>query len=289
MLNLALIGYGKWGGNYLKEVRSIKNCRIKYVCSPSIFKSNLPKTYKKVTNYRKLTEFKDLNGVIIATPSNTHFEIIKYFLEKKINILVEKPMVTSLHEAQSLKPYFKEFDLVFMVNHIYFHNSLYKLLKQNLNKAKSVQLINFSGTLSPEREDVSVLWDWGPHFASICLDLYKKLPKKIIVRERGPRSVEYQLFFEGSKQALFKGSWDGPKKIRIISFKFPQGEATLDIGNNFLLYTKRDSEKKYTSVDNTLRSVIANYINAIKEKNHLNDFKFGLKITRFLTLLERAS
>ena len=100
-LNIALIGFGNVGRHYLDIFRKYKNIK-------KIFVVDLLRDKKKEKFCTFLT-FKDLikkkviiDYAIICTPSGSHFEYAKYFLEKRVPTLIEKPFVISLKHAKEL-------------------------------------------------------------------------------------------------------------------------------------------------------------------------------------------
>lgn len=60
-----------------------------------------------------------IDFVVIVTPNNTHYEIAKAFLEAGIHVACDKPLVTSLAEAEELKRIADEKGLLFMVTYTY--------------------------------------------------------------------------------------------------------------------------------------------------------------------------
>lgn len=54
------------------------------------------------TDYRKMLERKDLDGVIVATPDDKHFEPVRGALEAGKHVHCEKPFTTSVAEADEL-------------------------------------------------------------------------------------------------------------------------------------------------------------------------------------------
>ena len=102
-LKFGLVGAGKWGQNYIKSIEksksfdlfavSTKNYNIKNIVKPSCLVCQ---------NWNELLNLDFLDGVIIATPPNTHFLIAKQFIKKGIPTLIEKPLTMSLKEAQDL-------------------------------------------------------------------------------------------------------------------------------------------------------------------------------------------
>jgi predicted dehydrogenase len=68
-----------------------------------------------VTDYRELAGAVD--GVIIATPPLTHFQIATYFLERGVHVLCEKPLTESLAEANELIATARTHGVTLSVNH----------------------------------------------------------------------------------------------------------------------------------------------------------------------------
>jgi len=60
------------------------------------------KPNKIYTNFNKMLENEKLDAILISNPVKFHYYCIKKSLEKKLYILVEKPFVSNLKEAQAL-------------------------------------------------------------------------------------------------------------------------------------------------------------------------------------------
>lgn len=60
-----------------------------------------------------------IDFVVIATPNISHYEIAKAFLEKGINVACEKPLTTTLQEAEHLKKIANQLDLLVCVTYSY--------------------------------------------------------------------------------------------------------------------------------------------------------------------------
>ena len=60
----------------------------------------------------------DVEAVAIATPTSTHFDITRRFLEKGIHVLLEKPIATTMDEAIGLVEVAEANDIVFQVGHL---------------------------------------------------------------------------------------------------------------------------------------------------------------------------
>ena len=93
-IKLGLIGVGKWGVNYIKTVKEIDYIDLNYVTSNKNISKNLLNNDCKVENdWKKIVSSKKIDGIIIATPPHTHYEILMECINLKIPVLIEKPFV----------------------------------------------------------------------------------------------------------------------------------------------------------------------------------------------------
>ena len=88
MTNVCLIGLGSWGKKILRSLKKIK--RIKNI---QIIKNRKDK--KKVN-------LNNLKWVFITTPTNSHYQLVKKYLEKKINVFCEKPLTNDIKKDTEL-------------------------------------------------------------------------------------------------------------------------------------------------------------------------------------------
>lgn len=162
MITLALIGSGAWGEKYIKTINSLSHCR-------------LPQSNIKTRDYKQLLDRHDIDGVIIATPSSTHFSVTRDFLKKGFNVLVEKPLTTDYKQAKYLADLATKTQSIAMVGHLFLYHPAILEMKKKLKKMGAVQYIMSEGMdYGPVRDDVSSLWDWAPHEISIVLHLLNK-------------------------------------------------------------------------------------------------------------------
>jgi len=88
MTNVCLIGLGNWGKKVLRSLKKIK--RIKNI---QIIKNRKDK--KKIN-------LNNLKWVFITTPTNSHYQLVKKYLEKKINVFCEKPLTNDIKKDTEL-------------------------------------------------------------------------------------------------------------------------------------------------------------------------------------------
>jgi len=136
MINVALIGLGYWGRNYLRVLQKIEVIKLSYVCdsNPETLKDVL--SYVKTTlDYEEIAKDDDIKTAFLATPASTHYIIAKLFLEQGKHLLVGKPLTMNVREAFELAKIAKENKEILMVGHIYcFHPAIQYLRKLFKNK-----------------------------------------------------------------------------------------------------------------------------------------------------------
>lgn len=182
MTRLGLVGLGKWGKNYVDTISQMSGCTLTHICASS--KSTLaafPHRFKKTTRYQDLIKYKsEIDGVIIATPANSHFTIARDFITHGIAVLLEKPFTTNLKDALTLEKLAGQYNIPVMVGHEYLYNSAFTTLKSSLRMLGKISYIQTeAGNWGPFRNDASVLWDWGPHDMSMLIDIVNELPNSV--------------------------------------------------------------------------------------------------------------
>ena len=95
---------------------------------------------KFTDDFNKLCEF-GIDTVYIAVPNFLHFEYCKKALEKGLNVIVEKPMITNYRQAKELSDLAKEKKLFLFeaITTLYFEN--YKKIKDWIGKIGDVKLV----------------------------------------------------------------------------------------------------------------------------------------------------
>ncbi|MFA3782998.1 Gfo/Idh/MocA family protein [Melioribacteraceae bacterium 4301-Me] len=91
---------------------------------------------KKFTDYREMLAVPELDAVIIATPTDTHVDIITDCVKANKSILVEKPMVRSYEEAELVRNLLLNSNITFMVGMNLRYRPDAMLLKSLLNSGE---------------------------------------------------------------------------------------------------------------------------------------------------------
>lgn len=172
-LRVAVIGSGKLGSLHAKVYSQLKDVSLVGICD--INKKTAKNTAIQYnTNY--YTDYKDLldktDAVSIAVPTSMHYNVAKDFLESKIHVLIEKPITTTLTEADELLAIAKKHNLTLSVGHIERFNSAIEAFQKLKGDIRFIECHRL-GTFSFRIIDVGVVLDLMIHDIDIILGLLK--------------------------------------------------------------------------------------------------------------------
>ncbi len=226
MLNVALIGLGYWGKNYLRVLQNIERIKLRYVCdnNPEVLKG-VPSYIRTTLDYEEIAKDEDIKAAFLVTPASTHYEIAKLFLEQGKHLLVEKPLTMNVKEAFDLARIAKENKVTLMVGHIYcFHPAIQYLRK--LIKSRKLGKVFYGIAirigLGPIRQDASCTWDLATHDIAILDYLFNNMPIYVtatattfLQRDRNIYDYAYIHLEYPEMQFAITASWYAAEKLEV--------------------------------------------------------------------------
>ncbi|MFH1459882.1 MAG: Gfo/Idh/MocA family oxidoreductase [Candidatus Omnitrophota bacterium] len=229
-MKIGLIGYGYWGPNFARIITESDECSLKYCADISEKSLNRVKSkYSSVItiyDYQQILEDKEVNAVVIVTPTKTHYKIAKECLQAKKHVFLEKPLTYEVEEAKELIQLAKKNNVVLMVGHVFLFNPAVRYIKELIDNGEVGQLrhLHFQRrNLGPIRKDVNVLWDLAPHDISMALYFIGSLPVSVV--SSGQSYLQKEIHDVVSASIKFPNnvmvnvilSWIDPVKIRDIA------------------------------------------------------------------------
>jgi predicted dehydrogenase len=148
MLKAGVIGLGKMGLSHAAIVGANPQVNFVAVCDTSTLVLEAFKKYTKVntySDYKKMLDKEELDFVVIATPTKFHYPMVKYALEKNINVFCEKPFSLTSAEGVELTEIAKRKS---MVNQVGYHNHFigtFRELKRLLQENVIGEVVHFTG------------------------------------------------------------------------------------------------------------------------------------------------
>lgn len=259
---LAIVGRGHWGSVYIKTIKALKN-----VLLPD--ENILGKDYKDKLTKKKV---RLIDGVIIASPTPTHFEVSKYLIKNGFfNLLIEKPLTHNLSAALKLQKLQKSaLPGTMMVGHIQLYDPAYIVIKQFIKKLGKINQINYTSLKGPPIPDSTVLKDSSPHPLYIFLDIANSKPKKIIAKKGVYDNLELTVEFENKILGTAKIGSIYPKRVREIEVIGEGGKLKLNefINPRELVFYDKAGKAENLSfpLKNPLEEQILEFIDCIKTK-----------------------
>lgn len=179
-IKVAVIGVGYLGARHAQIYSRIPGVDLVSLCDINTEKAELlakELNAKAISNYKELSKDK-VDAVSIVVPTNLHFEVAKYFLKNKVNVLVEKPITPCLKEAKKLIDLAQKHNLILGVGHVERYNTAFQAVKKIIKNPRFIEchrLAPFSG----RSLDISVILDLMIHDIDIVLGLVQNPIKTI--------------------------------------------------------------------------------------------------------------
>lgn len=226
-INIGVIGYGYWGPNIVRNFFTAANCSVKMVADGRADRlAQLAKAFpsvKGVATADEIINSKEIDAVVIATPVFTHYPLAKKALENGKHVLIEKPMTSSVAEAEELINLASQKNLLLMVDHTFLYTGAIQKMKEIIDNQVIGTPRYFDSArinLGLFQPDVNVLWDLAPHDISILIYLIKKAPFSINATgvshtRNNIENIAYMTVnYDSEFIAHFNCSWTSPVKVR---------------------------------------------------------------------------
>jgi predicted dehydrogenase len=227
MIGVAVVGYGYWGPNLVRNFSLVDGARVVAVVDKRAEqRSVVERLYPSVRTYADVDDMlvdPDVDAVVIATPVSTHFELAMNALCAGKHVLVEKPMTSTVAEGEQLVAAAASRSLTLMVDHTFIYTSAVRKIHELVSDGQLGDLYYYDSVrinLGLFQHDVSVLWDLAVHDLSIMDFVLGRTPVEVAATgvahvDGQPANMAYlTCFFEGSTIAHFHVNWLAPVKVR---------------------------------------------------------------------------
>jgi predicted dehydrogenase len=226
--HVAVVGYGYWGSKHVRVLSSTPGVAVSVVDAHCDRLAEAAAQYPAVRLAGDLDDVLDeVDAVVVATPPHSHAALGRRALESGKHVLIEKPLTTSVEDAEELVEASARSGVSLMVGHTFeFNPAVWKLRElvrsRVLGRVLSVDTARLS--LGRYQSDVNVIWDLAPHDISIVSFILDELPSTTAVWAHsnlgGPHAdmAYLRLDFERARtQAFIHVSWLNPNKVRQVT------------------------------------------------------------------------
>ncbi len=267
--NVGLIGYGKMGKIYVKEINNNKNYRIVDVLKYK----NISKNPKTINNFFKSNK---IDLIIISSPINTHFKYLKYAYRFNKNIIIEKPIVENYYEFKKLLQINKNYKKKVMIH----HNDILNIKKSNLiNKFRNQKQIKKIEMLYGKKELSNSykkpFFDWLPHPLSVIINFFEY-----------PKNFKIINYSKKIKQKLII------EKLEVL-FNFKYFSIILNFSNNLkipskkIIIFKKNQKFIYNGYKKVNQKSVKLLLEYFYKKKKINDINKNIKVYELLFKIEK--
>ncbi len=150
MLKGGFIGFGRMGITHLSILNTHPTVKIVAVCDQSKTMLKIMKKYVDIdvySDYREMIDNKELDFVVISTPSDSHSDIINYAISKNLHVFTEKPFAMTSADGQNTINLLKGKSLVNQVGYVNRFNEVFMEIKKLLDNGVIGEVKNFSSEM----------------------------------------------------------------------------------------------------------------------------------------------
>jgi predicted dehydrogenase len=225
-IGVGLVGCGYWGPNLARNASERPELDLRAICDRD--PDQLRGLARRHPEARAVSELDavlcdpSIDAVIVATPPQTHYPLVKRALQAGKHVLVEKPLATELVHAYELADIAQDAGLVLMPGHTFIYSPAVNAVRDLVRDGTigDVHFITSSRMNLGKYQADGVVCDLAPHDLSILMYWLGEPIREVAasgssVFERGvPETAFLTLTFAGGTTANVQLSWLAPRKLR---------------------------------------------------------------------------
>lgn len=254
-IKTAVIGVGYLGKFHAQKYAQLESSELVAVCDASLEIAQAIANEHDVpafTNYNELIG--KVDAVSIVVPTQKHYEVAKVFLENKIHVLLEKPITSTVAEAEELVKIAEQNKCVFQIGHLERFNPAVLALENELKQPLFIES-NRIAPFNPRGADVNVVLDLMIHDIDIILDFARSPVKHIDANGVAVISKEIdianaRITFENGCVANVTASRVSMKSERIMRIFQHDAYISIDFQNKKLAVHKKGDGEMYPGIAN---------------------------------------
>lgn len=314
---IALVGCGYWGKNLCRNFHAL-GALAAVVDSTDRGQAT---AMEIANNIRVMSDFEDvlcdkkIQGIVLATPAETHAELSIKAMHAGKDVFVEKPMALSLADAEDMKRVAQETKQILMVGHLLeYHPAVLKLREMidsgELGKINYIysNRLNFGKV----RTEENALWSFAPHDVAVILRLMGQSPLEVsscggsyLSPGISDTTISNLRFKDKSRSHIFV-SWlhpfkeqrlvvVGDKKMAIFNDVAPFGEKLMiypqnvEFDGSIPLLKKEDAEFVEHEDTEPLREECSHFLECIQSRNQpITNPRSGIEVLKVLHACQKS-
>ena len=172
-IRAGVVGVGHLGRWHAEKYAGLDNVDLVAVADTDAAQANAVAEKlgtRACTDYRELIG--DVDAVSIAVPTGLHYEVAKVFLESGVDVLIEKPITTTVKQADELIAIAADQEKIIQVGHLERFNPAVVAVRDLVSRPVFIESNRLS-VYQPRGTDVSVVHDLMIHDIDLILHFVK--------------------------------------------------------------------------------------------------------------------
>jgi len=227
-VRVAVIGSGNMGRHHVRVYAALDAAELVAVADPNPATRALAEQYNchHFTRYVDMLDQVHPDAVSVSVPTHLHAEISAEVMSRGIHCLVEKPIASTIAEANALIALAESRRLVFTVGHVERYNPVVRKLHSLIQEGKLGEITAIVakrvGGLPAVETKTDVVLDLAVHDIEIMSFLLDRYPDQVFAHSsRTLHSSEVDaaelLLDFGAASGFVQANWTTPVKIRTIA------------------------------------------------------------------------
>ncbi len=250
-LGVLVCGAGVFGRNHLRIYRALEDegvqVRLAAVVEPDLLRAGAAATDWGAPVFSSIEECLaararnevDFAAASVCTPTSLHFEVSQALLSAGIDLLIEKPIATSVDQATRLVDSARQHRRILQTGHLERFNPAVLAIGPILNHPMFFEAHRLS-IFSPRALDVDVVLDLMVHDLDIVLNLVQSPVRSLHavglpILSRRVDIANVRVEFESGCVANFTASRVSTEKVRKLRFFQPHQYVSIDYARQDLL------------------------------------------------------
>lgn len=313
MPRIAVVGCGYWGKNLVRNFHALGALdRVVDATEQGRATANSLAPGVPVTEILEDALKAEIDGVVIATPAETHYDIVHQALSAGKDVFVEKPMALTADKGAELVRLAEAKDRILMVGHVLeYHPAIVKMVDLVHSGALGKLQYIYSNrvSLGKIRREENILWSFAPHDVAVILRLVGAMPFQVVacggayIQPNIADVTVTHLLFDNGVRAHIHISWLHPfKEQRLVVIGSEKMASYDDVAKSLVLYDQRvamtdgqpvpvkgDGEQVAFDDAEPLRLECQAFLKAIADrKPPLTDGTSGLRVLTVLNAAQRS-
>lgn len=179
-VNISLVGAGYMGSIHLEKLLTLEGVHVPGIVD---IESETGRILSERCGVPFFNDYRDVaaisDAIVIASPTETHYEIARYCMEKSIHVFIEKPMARDVKEAAHLVNLARDKGVVLQIGHLERFNPAFKKAMEFIDKPIIVEAKR-TGPYTGRSTDIDVVSDLMIHDIDLLLCIVKAKVKSVI-------------------------------------------------------------------------------------------------------------